>query len=149
MMKKPKLTISPQLLPVPGARVGIVCGPGQFPADAAGTVLCHVTNRWGTHAVVLMDGGGTRAVHGLTSVGIGTYLLRGHAHPAGYTDEFVASTREHSLRILARPDADFDAEFLAWDLDSLEFITMSGWLWSFERIEPAAVPNQERRPRTS
>lgn len=62
-------------LPASGSRVGTVCGPCERPADRAGTVLCHVTNRWGTHAVVLLDEGNTTTCNGLTKVGIGWYQL--------------------------------------------------------------------------
>jgi len=66
---------APQL-PAPGARVGTICGPGQFARDNAGTVLCHVSDRWGTHAVVLMDTGKTNTCNGLNSgPGIGWHLL--------------------------------------------------------------------------
>lgn len=63
------------VLPQPGARVGSVDGPGRFPRDRAGTVLCHVTDRWGTYALVLMDDGTTSTCHGLTAVGIGFHLI--------------------------------------------------------------------------
>lgn len=49
--------MSAPTLPQPGQRVGRVCGPGQWPEDNAGTALCHVTNEWGTHALVMMDSG--------------------------------------------------------------------------------------------
>lgn len=62
-------------LPASGSRVGTVCGPCDQPADRAGTVLCHITDRWGTHAVVLFDDGHTDHCHGLTTVGIGWYQL--------------------------------------------------------------------------
>lgn len=66
---------APQL-PASGARVGTICGPGEFARDNAGTVLCHVTDRWGTHAVVLMDTGKTNTCHGLNNgPGIGWHLV--------------------------------------------------------------------------
>lgn len=147
MKKRPLIT--PQLLPAPGARVGSVDGPGRFPKDNAGTVLCHVTDRWGTHAVVLMDSGATNKVHGLTSVGIGTHLITGEAYPAGFTVEYVASCTQHDLRILVPPDVDLDSEFLAWCLDEREFLTVNGWLWDFERIGAEDVKNQDCGPETS
>lgn len=52
------------------------CGPGESPQGSAGTVLCHHTDRWGTHALVLMETGETEHCHGLTDVGIGWYLLK-------------------------------------------------------------------------
>ncbi len=67
--------ISQQILPEAGARVGVVDGPGVFPKDNAGTVITQVTDRWGSHAVVMMDSGKIAYCHGLTKVGIGYYLL--------------------------------------------------------------------------
>lgn len=69
------VAISAPILPRAGSRIGIVCGPGEFPQDTAGTVLCHVEDRWGVHAVALMDDGTTRKVHGVTDRGIGVYQL--------------------------------------------------------------------------
>lgn len=141
-MKNNKPTITPQLLPAPGARVGIVCGPGEFPKDNAGLVLCHVTDRWTTHAVVLMDTGATRTVHGLTSVGIGTHLIAGQVQPAGYSAEYVATSRDHALQVLTAPGADLDGLVLAWDIEAREFVNLNGWLWTFERIGADNVQNQ-------
>ena len=73
-MKTRQVFTAPALPPA-ASRVGISCGPGEFPKDHAGTVLCHVTDRWGTHAVVLMDNGKMHCCHGLVEVGIGTYQL--------------------------------------------------------------------------
>ena len=64
-----------QTLPLPATRVGTVSGPGEFPKDDAGTVICHITDRWGTHALVLLDTGTIEYCHGLTTVGIGWYAL--------------------------------------------------------------------------
>lgn len=69
------MTITANTLPAPATRVGTVCGPCQSAKDNAGTVLCQVTDRWGTHAVVLMDSGKIEHCHGLTTVGIGWYAL--------------------------------------------------------------------------
>lgn len=66
-------------LPEPGQRIGVVDGPGQWPEERAGIVLCQITDRWGTHAVVLMDDGKTKDCHGLMrGPGIGWHLV----HPA-------------------------------------------------------------------
>ena len=72
---KTKATVTAPTLPAPASRIGIVCGPGQWPKDNAGTVLCHVENRWGKHAVCMMDSGKIHHCHGLTKVGIGTHQL--------------------------------------------------------------------------
>ncbi len=64
------------LLPAVGSRVGCECGPGQFAADHAGTVTEHVTDRFGTHAVILMDDGTTDTCYSLkTGPGIGWHQL--------------------------------------------------------------------------
>lgn len=69
------MTITAIKLPQAGQRVGSVDGPCVDPRDNAGTVLCQVTDRWGTHALVLMDNGTTTKVHSLTERGIGWYAL--------------------------------------------------------------------------
>lgn len=63
-------------LPKAGSRVGVVFGPGEFPKDKQGQVISHVTDRWGSYAVVLMDDGTTRTCHSLTKVGIGWYQTK-------------------------------------------------------------------------
>ena len=72
---KPVSVIKTQTLPMPATRVGTVCGPCQNPRDDAGTVICHMTDRWGTRAVVLLDTGTIEYCSGLTTVGIGWYAL--------------------------------------------------------------------------
>lgn len=67
--------ITSNTLPRPGQRVGTVSGPGEFPSDNAGTVLTQITDRWGTHALVMMDSGKVETCHGLTQRGIGWHLL--------------------------------------------------------------------------
>lgn len=69
------MAISNITLPAAGTRVGTVDGPCVNPKHNAGTVLCQVTDRWGTHAVVLMDSGKTQTCHGLTERGIGWHAL--------------------------------------------------------------------------
>jgi len=65
-------------LPAPGQRVGTECGPGEFARDNAGTVMAHITDRWGTHALVMMDTGEVKKCHGLnTRPGIGWHALKG------------------------------------------------------------------------
>ena len=69
-------TFSTIKLPAVGSRVGTECGPGEFARDHAGTVLRHVTDRWGTHAVVQMDDGSEQTCHGLNSgPGIGWHQV--------------------------------------------------------------------------
>ena len=40
-----------------GLRVGVVCGPGEFPENRTGTVVNQQTNRCGTQWEVEMDNG--------------------------------------------------------------------------------------------
>lgn len=57
-------------LPAPGERVHIAQqGMHYF----NGTTLCHVTDRWGTHALVLLDCGAVKRCNGLTKRGLGWY----------------------------------------------------------------------------
>lgn len=71
-----QMTMHAITLPAPGARVGVVCGPGEFAAHNAGVVLCHVETRWGSHAVVLMDDGATKTCNSLNrGPGIGWHLV--------------------------------------------------------------------------
>lgn len=63
-------------LPEPGQRIGVVCGPGEFAKNNAGTVMCHITDRWGTHALVMMDSGKTKTCHGMNAgPGIGWHAV--------------------------------------------------------------------------
>lgn len=63
--------------PLPGDRVGIVCGPGEFPKDRKGTVIATYSNRFYKEmGLILMDDGTTETLVGqYTKVGIGVYLL--------------------------------------------------------------------------
>jgi hypothetical protein len=66
----------PVIVPEAGARIGSVCGPCENPKDNAGTVLCQITDRWGTHAVVLLDIGKIVKVHSMnTGPGIGWHYV--------------------------------------------------------------------------
>jgi hypothetical protein len=51
-------------LPEAGSRVVSKSGMGAS-ICVGGTVLCHFEDRWGSHAVVLMDDGTTRKCEGL------------------------------------------------------------------------------------
>jgi hypothetical protein len=74
--RKATVAITAPTLPAAGQRIGVVCGPGEFPHDHAGTVLCIVEDRWGSHALVLMDEGHTQTCHGMNSgPGIGWHAL--------------------------------------------------------------------------
>ena len=74
------MSICPVALPAPGSRIGRVCGPGQFPSDDAGIVLCHVQGRFGEWAEVLMDSGRVERCHGMNKgPGIGWHYVQARA----------------------------------------------------------------------
>lgn len=65
-----------QIIPAAGQRIGSVCGPGQYPKDNAGIVITQITDRWGTHAMVLMDTGAIEYCNGLKQgPGIGWHAI--------------------------------------------------------------------------
>ena len=65
-----------KIIPLAGQRIGVECGPGEFASDNAGTVLCQYEDRWGAHALVLMDSGATRVCEGMNSgPGIGWHYI--------------------------------------------------------------------------
>jgi len=75
-MARKNVVFQPLVVPEAGQRVGAVDGPGQFPADNAGTIMCQITDRWGTRALVVMDKGGIKVCEGLNrGPGIGFHLL--------------------------------------------------------------------------
>lgn len=69
--------------PVPGDRVGFVCGPCEDPRDNSGIVLAVYANRWSqNNAVILMDDGSIQESSSqLTSVGIGMRLVQSAREP--------------------------------------------------------------------
>lgn len=70
------MTILNIQVPAAGQRVGVVCGPGEFAADNAGTVITQVTNEWGTHALVMMDSGEVKRCDGMNrGPGIGWHFV--------------------------------------------------------------------------
>jgi hypothetical protein len=73
--RKVAIELTVRALPPAGCRVGVACGPGEFPRDYQGIVMNHVTDQWGTHAIVMMDDGKIRNCEGLTEIGIGWYQL--------------------------------------------------------------------------
>ncbi len=62
-----------------GTRIGLVSGPGQFPREGGGCRLGRVygkhNGRFGRYLRVKMDDYTFETVHGLTTVGIGAYLI--------------------------------------------------------------------------
>ena len=69
---------APPILPPAGSRVHMALyGAHSF----NGTCLYHQTDRWGTHAVILLDCGVIDTCSGLTDRGIGWYAgANRHAH---------------------------------------------------------------------
>ena len=47
----------------------------------------------------------------------------------GYTREVVATTADHDLFLLVKPDADLDGIFRAWDMDNQEWLLVNGWMY--------------------
>lgn len=64
--------------PIPGDRVGFVCGPCQQPEEDSGIVLAVYSNRWSqNNALILMNNGRIHYTSSrFTNVGIGMYLLQ-------------------------------------------------------------------------
>ena len=54
----------------------------------------------------------------------------------GFTQEVVASCSATDLYLLIKPGTDLDSTFRAWDTDEQEFITVNGWLFTFEFAKP-------------
>jgi hypothetical protein len=76
MAKTKRTAIKAAVIPEAGARVGSVCGPCQNPKDAAGTVMCQITDRWGTYALVMLDTGKIAKCHVINSgPGIGWHFV--------------------------------------------------------------------------
>jgi len=56
------------------------------------------------------------------------------AFAAGYQLEVLADCGAHTLALLVKPDQDYDDTFKAWDIDEQEYVTVNGWLWTFETL---------------
>lgn len=57
------------------------------------------------------------------------------AHMAGYTVEYLAkSGRCVDLHISVKRSADLDGTFKAFCHDTQEYITVNGWLFTFDKI---------------
>ena len=54
----------------------------------------------------------------------------------GYTEPYEASSDYGviNIRVLVKPNADFDDMVKVWDCDSQEYLTLHGWNWTFERV---------------
>ncbi|WP_375188451.1 hypothetical protein [Sphingobium yanoikuyae] len=60
------------------------------------------------------------------------------AKMTGYTRHVIADCTQYTMELLIRPDADLDGTVRAFDLDANSYLTLNGWLWTFEDAEPAA-----------
>lgn len=57
------------------------------------------------------------------------------AHMAGYTQEYIAeSGRCVDLHISIKPGTDLDSAFKAFCHDTQEYITVNGWLFTFDKV---------------
>lgn len=54
---------------------------------------------------------------------------------SGYTKEVVCVTATEELNLLVMPDAFYDDEFTAWDMNAQEFIKVKGWLCETNEVE--------------
>lgn len=58
----------------------------------------------------------------------------------GYTREVIgeAGLAAHdgciALYLLVKPETDLGERFRAWDMDAQEYITVNGWLFSFDEV---------------
>lgn len=53
---------------------------------------------------------------------------------AGYTREVMANYSDIELRILVKPDVDFDTRFSAFDMDAVEMLWINGPIGLFEDV---------------
>lgn len=53
---------------------------------------------------------------------------------AGFTRELLGDGGPHTLHLFVKPDTCLDDTFKAYDADNCEFITVNGWLFSFEDV---------------
>lgn len=56
------------------------------------------------------------------------------AFAAGFTKEVLADCTAHTLTLLVNPDHDFDGRLRAFDIDENDYVTVNGWLWTFEEL---------------
>ncbi len=54
---------------------------------------------------------------------------------AGFTVELMASNVAYDLHLFVKPDTDLGERFKAYDADECEFVSVNGWLFSFEKVE--------------
>lgn len=56
------------------------------------------------------------------------------AFAAGYTKEVSADCAAHTLTLLVNPTHDYDSRLRAFDVDENDYVTVNGWLWTFEDL---------------
>lgn len=56
----------------------------------------------------------------------------------GFSRPILADSENglYSHRLLVRPDADLDGSFVAFDVEELDYIVLSGWLYTIEDDQP-------------
>lgn len=52
----------------------------------------------------------------------------------GYTQAFEAEGGDYVLSLLVKPGTDLDGSFTAWECDEGEYLTVHGWLFTFEEV---------------
>lgn len=58
--------------------------------------------------------------------------VEAEARAAGYTLAVLASSDQHDLELLVKPDTDLDSAFPAFCRSEQEWLNVNGWLFSFE-----------------
>jgi hypothetical protein len=58
----------------------------------------------------------------------------------GFTRHVAAEGGMYSLDLLVCPDADLDGTFRAWCVDTGEQLSVNGWLFIIEDMEPCTLP---------
>lgn len=61
-----------------------------------------------------------------------TMMTNQKAIEYGYTVLAYASSDEHDLTLLIRPDTDTEDRFKAWCMDEHEFLNINGWMFDIE-----------------
>ena len=54
---------------------------------------------------------------------------------AGFTKHVVAISEQHEFACLINPIHDLDGVVKVFNTDDQEWLSLNGWLWSFEEIE--------------
>ena len=63
----------------------------------------------------------------------------------GYTEQYYATCGAVTLRVSVEPGADLDSRVRAWCHDTGEFLHLSGWMCTWEKVP--GVSNKQPTPR--